>query len=93
MMNQASMDKSVSASSYVASVSTAIGGYLSLSNIALVIGIVTTLILFFMQLKLTIQRTEHYKQKGLQDEEYRRVKEQQDAEYHAARMKALNSSS
>ncbi len=81
-MNQASMDKSVSASSYVASVSTAIGGYLSLSNIALVIGIVTTLILFFMQRKLTKQRLEH-----------QRLKAQQDDEYHNARMKALTSSS
>ncbi len=81
-MNQIPMDKSVSASSYVASVSTAIGGYLSLSNIALVIGIVTTLILFFMQRKLTKQRAEHYK-----------LKTQQEEEYHNARMKALNSSS
>ena len=81
-MKQVPMDKSVSVSSYVASVSTAIGGYLSLSNIALVIGIVTTLILFFMQRKLTKQRLDHHRLKALQDEEY-----------HNARMKALNTSS
>ncbi|MDW6016762.1 HP1 family phage holin [Vibrio plantisponsor] len=92
-MNQASMDKSVSASSYVASVSTAIGGYLSLSNIALVIGIVTTLILFFMQRKLTNQRLEHHKRKVLQDEEEKKLKALRDEEYHNARMKALNTPS
>ncbi|EPI8560834.1 HP1 family phage holin [Vibrio fluvialis] len=74
-MNQASMDKSVSASSYVASVSTAIGGYLSLSNIALLIGVLSTVILFFMQWRMYKRRTA------------------QDAEFHAARMKALKNNS
>ncbi|MEB5514744.1 hypothetical protein GOP98_00900 [Vibrio cholerae] len=63
MMNQAFMDKSVSASSYVASVSTAIGGYLSLSNIALLIGVLSTVILFFMQWRM-------YKRRTAQDAEF-----------------------
>ena len=72
-MNQLAMDKSVTASSYIASVSTAIGGYLSFSNVALLIGVISTVILFFMQRRMYKRRTA------------------QDAEYHAARMKALES--
>ncbi|HHY0547252.1 TPA: HP1 family phage holin [Vibrio parahaemolyticus] len=72
-MNPELMDKSVTTSSYIASLATAIGGFFSMSNLALLIGIVTTLVLFVMQYRL-------YKRRG-----------EQDAEYHAARMEALDS--
>lgn len=80
-MKTSIMDKTVTTTSYVASVSTAIGGLFTLSNIALFIGIATTLILFFMQHKL-------YKKRSEQD----KIKAEQDAEFHRARMKALKGS-
>lgn len=80
-MKMSIMDKTVTTSSYVASVSTAIGGLFTLSNVALLIGIVTTLILFVMQHKL-------YKKRSEQD----KIKAEQDAEFHVARMKALEES-
>ncbi|WP_153448742.1 HP1 family phage holin [Vibrio algicola] len=80
-MKTSIMDKTVTTSSYVASVSTAIGGLFTLSDVALLIGIVTTLILFVMQHKL-------YKKRSEQD----KIKAEQDAEFHAARMKAIKGS-
>lgn len=79
-MNPELMDKSVTTSSYIASLATAIGGFFSMSNLALLIGIVTTLVLFVMQYRL-------YKRRAEQD----RIKAKQDAEYHVARMEALDS--
>lgn len=43
------MDKTVTTGSYIASISTAIGGFLSLSNIALLLGIASTVALFIVQ--------------------------------------------
>ena len=62
-MNQALMDKTITTSSYVASLSTALGGFLSLSNVALLIGILCTLVLFVIQYRM-------YKRKTKQDQEY-----------------------
>lgn len=84
-MKTSIMDKTVTTTSYVASVSTAIGGLFTLSNIALFIGIATTLILFFMQQRLYKRRSEQV----TQQEDQARVKKKQDDEYHEARMKAL----
>ncbi|MDW2216218.1 HP1 family phage holin [Vibrio sp. 1982] len=77
-MNPVLMDKSVTTSSYIASVSTALGGFFSMSDLALLIGIASTVVLSVMQYRM-------YKRRGEQD----RIKAKQDAEYHAARMKAL----
>lgn len=62
-MKMSIMDKTVTTSSYVASVSTAIGGLFTLSNVALFIGIATTFILFVMQCRLNKKRRQ-------QDAEY-----------------------
>jgi predicted negative regulator of RcsB-dependent stress response len=43
------MDRSQTAASYMASVGTAIGGFMSLNNIALLIGIVVTIMLGYVQ--------------------------------------------
>jgi hypothetical protein len=47
------MDKTVQTGSYIASISTAIGGFLSLSNIALLLGIASTIALFIVQYRRT----------------------------------------
>ena len=47
------MDKTVQTGSYIASISTAIGGFLSLSNIALLLGIASTIVLFIVQYRRT----------------------------------------
>jgi hypothetical protein len=47
------MDKTVTTGSYIASISTAIGGFMSLSNIALLLGIASTVTLFVVQYRRT----------------------------------------
>tara|TARA_Y100000034_G_scaffold135493_1_gene207629 strand:+ start:6146 stop:6391 length:246 start_codon:yes stop_codon:yes gene_type:complete len=57
------MDKSSAFASYVASISTAIGGLMSLNNIALLIGIAATLLLSLVQYRVWTNRRK-------QDDEY-----------------------
>ncbi|TVP11791.1 HP1 family phage holin [Shewanella sp. KCT] len=45
----AAMDKSVTATGYIASISTALGGFFSLNNIALMLGIISTIVLTLIQ--------------------------------------------
>ncbi len=73
------VDKSVTTiSGYVASISTAVGGYLSLNNIALLIGIISTLVLSLIQIR-------RYRLKIKMDHENAKM----DREFHRARMKAI----
>lgn len=46
------MDKSTTFATYLASISTAVGGYMSLNNVALLIGILVTLALGYIQWKV-----------------------------------------
>ncbi len=57
------MDKSVTASGYIAAVSTAIGGWLSLNNVALLLGIISTILLSAIQYR-------RYRRGIAQDAEY-----------------------
>lgn len=57
------MDKATATWSYIASVSTAIGGYLSLDKIALLLGIASTIVLGFVQFRL-------YREKKRQNREF-----------------------
>lgn len=50
------MDKAASTGSYIASISTAIGGFLSLNNIALLLGIASTIALFIVQLRVSREK-------------------------------------
>ncbi|AAN55984.1 hypothetical protein HRJ35_16390 [Shewanella oneidensis MR-1] len=50
------MDKATTTGSYVASISTAIGGFLSLNNIALLLGIASTIALFLVQYRRTQEK-------------------------------------
>lgn len=84
-MNMSPMDKTVTTSSYVASVSTAIGGLFTLSDVALALGITSTAILFVMQYRLNKKKAEQIAREAEQA-----AKEvAQNDEFHAARMKAL----
>lgn len=74
---------------YVASVSTAMGGLFSLSNIALAFGIVTTAILFFMQARSTRKRDRLTEEQ----EKLTRLERAQAEELHRARMEKLSVSS
>lgn len=53
------MDRSTTFASYVASVGTAIGGAMSLNNIALLIGILVTLALGYVQWQVWSNRKKH----------------------------------
>ena len=48
-LKKAAMDKSVTATGYIASISTALGGFFSLNNIALMLGIISTIVLTIIQ--------------------------------------------
>ncbi|MCS6126675.1 hypothetical protein G3485_07580 [Shewanella baltica] len=50
------MDKATTTGSYIASISTAIGGFLSLNNIALLLGIASTIALFVVQFRLSREK-------------------------------------
>lgn len=50
------MDKAMTTGSYVASISTAIGGFLSLDKIALLLGIASTIVLFVVQYRLSREK-------------------------------------
>lgn len=50
------MDKATTTGSYIASISTAIGGFLSLNNIALLLGIASTIALFLVQFRLSREK-------------------------------------
>ena len=50
------MDKATATGSYIASISTAIGGFLSLNNIALLLGIASTVALFIVQYRRTQEK-------------------------------------
>lgn len=80
-MKMSIMDKTVTTSSYVASVSTAIGGLFTLSNVALLLGITSTAILFVMQYRLNKKKANQIAKELAQGEEF-----------HAARMKAVQES-
>ncbi|MGL4713696.1 MAG: HP1 family phage holin [Shewanella sp.] len=57
------MDKAATSGSYIASIATAIGGFLSLNNIALLLGIASTVALFVVQYrrnKATEKRDQEY---------------------------------
>ncbi|WP_211293965.1 HP1 family phage holin [Vibrio gangliei] len=82
------MDKTVTTSSYVASVSTAVGGLFTLSDVALALGITSTVILFVMQVRLNRKKAE---QIALDEERSERLKAQND-EFHKARMEAIHKS-
>lgn len=81
-ISKAIMDKSTILASYVSSISTAIGGLLSLNNIALLIGIVVTLGLGIVQYQVWNQRKKNEAEKKRQDDEY-----------HAARMSVFKPNS
>lgn len=50
------MDKATTTGSYIASISTAIGGFLSLDKIALLLGIASTIVLFVVQYRLSREK-------------------------------------
>lgn len=50
------MDKATTTGSYIASISTAIGGFLSLNNIALLLGIASTIALGIVQYRLSREK-------------------------------------
>ena len=56
------MDKATTTGSYVASISTAIGGFLSLNNIALLLGIASTVALFIVQYRRTQEKRKQDKE-------------------------------
>ncbi|MFV0576036.1 MAG: HP1 family phage holin [Vibrio sp.] len=66
-MKKMLMEKTVNTSSYVASVGTAFGGLFTLSDVALLIGIITTVVLFVMQCVLNKKRLQ-------QDAEYHKLR-------------------
>lgn len=53
---QTLMDKSTTIGTYIASISTAIGGLMSLNNLALLIGIVVTIVLGYVQYQVWTSR-------------------------------------
>ena len=80
-MKMSIMDKTVTTSSYVASVSTAIGGLFTLSDVALLLGITSTAILFVMQYRLNKKKAKQIAKELAQSDEF-----------HAARMKTSQES-
>ncbi|MCL2905217.1 phage holin family protein [Shewanella fodinae] len=76
------MDKSTPFWTYVASLSTAIGGWLSVNNVAVLIGIAVTLILGVVQFRRWLTAIKLDKERLRMDQEF-----------HAARMKQLNTGS
>lgn len=70
---------------YLTSITTAVGGFFNLNNIALLLGIFSTLVLFSVQ-----YRREKNRQRMDRDEELRKeASELREKEFHEARMKAL----
>lgn len=76
------IDKQTAIASYTASISTAAGGLLSLNNIALMLGILFAAGTFVVN---WYSHAQHIKSE--------RAKRKEDAEYHQARMSALNETS
>lgn len=75
------MDKSTPFWTYVASLSTAIGGWLSLNNIAILIGILTTIVLGVVQFRRWVAAIKLDRERLMMDKEF-----------HEARMRQINGS-
>jgi hypothetical protein len=71
------MDKSTPFWTYVASLSTAIGGWLSLNNIAILIGILTTIVLGVVQFRHWIAAIKLNNERRLMEREFHEARMRQ----------------
>lgn len=77
------MEKTMSTATYSAGFATALGGMLTLPNLAIIIGIITTLILFILSIALNKRRKEQVDR----EKEATELKVLQDKTFHEYRMK------
>lgn len=75
--------------SYLTSIMTAIGGFLSLNNIALLLGIFSTLVLFSVQYRREKNRQRIDREEELRKKTHQEASELREKEFHEARMQAL----
>lgn len=90
--NTSIMDKTISTASYTVSGATAAGGLLSLNNIALLLGIIFTVVTFALNWWYQHRKHQLAEKKAEQDHRLTIEKAEQERQFHEARMKQFDTS-
>lgn len=90
--NTSIMDRTISTASYTVSGATAAGGLLSLNNIALLLGIIFTVVTFALNWWYQHRKHQLIIEKTEQENRLSREKAEQERQFHEARMKQFDTS-